>query len=97
MDTSFNTRDARKVSDMKKDFMESLDSLKLDINDTFININDQIETIKVRLSPSRNIYCSCFNKHPLKMIVYFILKAIFVLKISSFFFGHFGHVVKKTW
>ena len=30
------------ISDMKNDFMKSLDSLKLDINDKFNNINDKL-------------------------------------------------------
>ena len=44
----YNTRNAgmkQEISDMKNDFMKSLDSLKLDINDTF-NINDKLVTIK---------------------------------------------------
>ena len=38
----YNTRNARmkhEVSDKKNDFMKSLDSLKLDINGKFSNIN----------------------------------------------------------
>ena len=31
---------------MKNDFMKSLDSLKLDINDNFNNINNKLVTIK---------------------------------------------------
>ena len=31
---------------MKNDFIKSLDSLKLDINDKFNNINDKLVTIK---------------------------------------------------
>ena len=45
----YNTRNAgmkQEISDMKDDFMESLDSLKLDINDKFDNINDKLVTIK---------------------------------------------------
>ena len=30
------------ISDMKNDFIKSLDSLKLDINDKFNNINDNL-------------------------------------------------------
>ena len=44
----YNTRNAgmkQEISDMKNDFMKSLDSLKLDINDTF-NINDKLVAIK---------------------------------------------------
>ena len=36
----------QEISDMKNDFMKSSDSLKLDINDKFININDKLVTIK---------------------------------------------------
>ena len=45
----YNTRNAgmkQEVADMKNDFMKSLDNLKLDINDTFYNINDKLVTIK---------------------------------------------------
>ena len=45
----YNTRNAgmkQEISDMKNDFMKSSDSLKLDINDKFININDKLVTIK---------------------------------------------------
>ena len=36
----------QEISDMENDFMESLDSLKLDINNKFDNINDKLVTIK---------------------------------------------------
>ena len=36
----------QEITDMKNDFMTSLDSLKLDINDNFNNINDKLVTIK---------------------------------------------------
>ena len=45
----YNTRNAgmkQEISDMKNDFVKSLDSLKLDINDKFNNINDKLVTIK---------------------------------------------------
>ena len=45
----YSTRNAgmkQEISDMKNDFMKSSDSLKLDINDKFININDKLVTIK---------------------------------------------------
>ena len=45
----YNTRNAgmkQEISDMENDFMESLDSLKLDINNKFDNINDKLVTIK---------------------------------------------------
>ena len=44
-----NTRNAgmkQEIPDMKNDFMKSLDSLKLDINNKFNNINDKLVTIK---------------------------------------------------
>ena len=42
---------------------------------------------KVGLSPSKNFFVICFIESPLKMIknaFYFILKALFVLKIFKF-------------
>ena len=45
----YNARNAgikQEISDMQNDFMESLDSLKLNIYDKFNNINDQLLTIK---------------------------------------------------
>ena len=45
-------------------------------------------------SPEKYLFI-CFNKSPLKMMknaFYFILKALFVLKIFKFLSGHFGHV-----
>ena len=36
----------QEISDMKNDLMKLLDSLKLDINDKFKNINDKLVTIK---------------------------------------------------
>ena len=36
----------QEIFDMKNDFMESLDSLKLDITDKYTNINDKLVTIK---------------------------------------------------
>ena len=45
----YNTRNAgmkQEIYDMKNDFMKSLDSLKVDINDKFNNINDKLVTIK---------------------------------------------------
>ena len=37
----------QEISDMKNNFMKSSDSLKLDINDKFNNINDKLVTIKL--------------------------------------------------
>ena len=45
----YNTRNAgmkQEISDMKNDFMKSLESLKLDINNKFNNINEKLVTIK---------------------------------------------------
>ena len=44
----FITRNAgmKQEIDMKNDFMKLIDNLKLDINDTFNNINDELVTIK---------------------------------------------------
>ena len=36
----------QEISDMKNDFMKSLDSLTLDIKDKFNNISDKLVTIK---------------------------------------------------
>ena len=36
----------QKISDMKNDFIKWLDSLKLDTNDKFNNINEKLVTIK---------------------------------------------------
>ena len=42
------TRNAgmKQETDMKNDFMKLIDNVKLDINDTFNNINDKLVTIK---------------------------------------------------
>ena len=56
-------------------------------------------TLKVRPSPSKEICFICFNESPSKVMknaFYFILKALFVLKISKFLSGLFGHVEKTT-
>ena len=36
----------QEISDMKNEFMKSLDSLRLDINEKLKNINDKLVTIK---------------------------------------------------
>ena len=49
---------------------------------------------KVGLAPSKIIFFICFNDTPLKMMknaFYFILRALFVLKIFKFLFQLFGH------
>ena len=53
--------------------------------------------LKVGLSPSKKINVTCFIEGPLKMkknSFYFILKALFVLKIFKFLSRRFGHVGK---
>ena len=55
--------------------------------------------IKVGLSPSKK-YFSCFNRSPLKLMknaFYFVLKALFPLKIFKSLSGVFGQVEKTTW
>ena len=62
--------------------------------DIFIN-ND----LKVGLSPSKKICFICLIESPLKMMknaFYFILKALFVLKIFKFLSRLFGHVEKTA-
>ena len=46
MSTTRNAGMKLEISDMKNDFMKSLDSLKLDINDKFNKINDKQVIIK---------------------------------------------------
>ena len=48
----------------------------------------------------KEIYCICFIESPLKMMqnaFYFILKALFVLKIFKFMPSLYGHVEKTAW
>ena len=55
--------------------------------------------IKVGLSPFKKICVICFNESPLKMMKkasYFILKALFVLKIFKFSSLVFGHIERAT-
>ena len=55
---------------------------------------------KFGLSPSKNNCVICLIENPLKMmknVFYFILKALFVLKISKFLPRLFGHVGKTAW
>ena len=56
--------------------------------------------IKVGISPSKNICVICFIESPFKMVknaFYFILKALFVLKIFKFLSWLFSHVGKTAW
>ena len=52
--------------------------------------------LKVGLSPFEKNFFICLNDSPSKMMkkdFYFILKALFVLKVFKFLFSLFGHVV----
>ena len=54
---------------------------------------------KVGLSPSKKICVICLIESPLKMmknVFYFILKALFVLKIFKFLSRIFGHAGKTA-
>ena len=56
--------------------------------------------VKVGFSPSKKVYFICFIESPLKMMknaFYFILKALFVLKIFKFLSWLFVHVGKTPW
>ena len=58
-----------------------------------------LHSFKVGLSPSEKICVVCLIKSPLKMMknaFYFILKALFDLKIFKFLSRLFGHVGKTT-
>ena len=55
---------------------------------------------KVGISPSKQNSFACFNESPVKMMentFYFILKALFVLKIFKFLSWLFGYVDKMAW
>ena len=54
---------------------------------------------KVELSPSKKFFVVCFNESPLKMMknaFYFILKALFILKIFKFLSLLFDHLEKTA-
>ena len=58
------------------------------------------QVFKVGLSPSKEIFIVCFNDSPSKVMkyaFYFILKALFVLKIFKCLSWLFGHVEKTAW
>ena len=60
---------------------------------------EQVYLLKVGLSPYKEKYFICFSESPLKMMknaFYFILKALFVLKIFKFLSWFFGHVEKAA-
>ena len=57
------------------------------------------KNIKVGLSPTKKICVICLIESPLKMMkndFYFILKALFVLKLFKFLSRLFGHVGKTA-
>ena len=64
-------------------------------------LNKSIQwTLKVGLSPSKKVSVICFIENPLKMMkdaFYFIVKALFILKIFKFSSWLFGHVEKPAW
>ena len=56
--------------------------------------------VKAGLSPSKNNFFICFNDSPSKMMknaFYFLLKALFVLKIFKFLSWLFGQIEKTAW
>ena len=61
-------------------------------------IFSSFQNIKVRLSSFKKFFIIYFNDGPSKMLknaFYFILKALFVLKIFKFLSWLFGHVEKR--
>ena len=61
-------------------------------------INQKPLYFKVELSPSKKNYVICLTESLLKMMekaFYFILKAVFILKIFKFLSRLFGHVRKN--
>ena len=55
--------------------------------------------VKVELSPSKKIRVICLIESPLEVMkkaLYFILKALFVLKIFTFLSWIFGHLGKTA-
>ena len=62
-------------------------------------LNKKLSQFKVGLSPSKKDFFICFNSSPSKLMknaFYFILKALFVLKIFKFLSCLLGHVEKTT-
>ena len=60
---------------------------------------DIVSTVKVGLSPSKKICVICLIESPFKMMknaFYFILIALFVLKIFKFLSRLFGHLGKTA-
>ena len=59
----------------------------------------EVKYFKVGFSASKKVFFICFNDSPSKMkknTFYFILKALFVLKIFNFLSWLFGHVEKTA-
>ena len=64
------------------------------------NISTSWCLFKVGLSPSKKFFLICFNYSPSPMMkndFYFMLKALFVLKIFKFLSWLIGHVEKTAW
>ena len=65
------------------------------------NINiGPYQLFKVRLPPSEKNYMVCFIESPLEMmknVFYFILKALFILKMFKFLSWLFGHEEETAW
>ena len=69
---------------------------KIDKNNIYIYISK----LKVRLLSSKKKYVIFLIESPLKMMknaFYFILKALFILKIFKFLSQLFAHVGKMAW
>ena len=65
------------------------------INQLLSITHEIYQSLKSDSHPTKKILFICFNKSPLKVMknaFYFILKALFVLKIFTFLSWHFGHV-----
>ena len=63
-------------------------------------MDDIIKIVKVGLPPPKEKCVICLIESPLKVMknaFYFILKALFVLKIFKCLSRIFGHVGKKAW
>ena len=66
----------------------------------WIELANELFALNVGLPPSQKNCFIFFNKNPLKMMknaFYFILKALFVLKIFKFLSWLFRHVGKTAW
>ena len=64
-----------------------------------VSYQKRIKNVKVGLSPPKKICVVCVIGNPLKImknVFYFILKTLFVLKISMFLSRCFGHVAKTA-